>query len=98
MGRREDGVFLSYCLPVSVQAPPFVLSRVCVCVCTCGMGAIKLPSASDSPFSLHPALTHVNSFFFTALSLKLLSGVLLPAETLHLSFFSLLSSEGLDQD
>ena len=85
---------VSRLLPLSFH----VCVCVCVCVCTCGMGAIKLPSASDSPFSLHPALTHVNSFFFTALSLKLLSGVLLPAETLHLSFFSLLSSEGLDQD
>ena len=35
VGRREDGVFLSHCVPVSVQAPPFVLSHVCVCVCVC---------------------------------------------------------------
>ena len=90
--------YFSHIVSLSVSRLLPLSFHVCVCVCTCGMGAIKLPSASDSPFSLHPALTHVNSFFFTALSLKLLSGVLIPAETLHLSFFSLLSSEGLDQD
>ena len=57
VGRREDGVFLSHCLPLRVQAPPFAisLSLSLVCVCVCVTGAIKLPSAADSPLFPPPS-------------------------------------------
>ena len=72
-------------LPCQCRGPPLVPSGL-VCVCVYGVKALqclRIPRCS-----LHPVLTHINSPLFTALSWNRLSGILLPAGTLHPSFLS----------
>ena len=51
--------YFSHIVSLSVSRLFPLSSHVCVCVCVCaracGMGAIKLPSASDSPLFPSPS-------------------------------------------